>query len=109
VRGTELIVQESGGERRAPITTLGAAAELVGADKLPEDLLLDSEPLAIEAEAAAFLGDWYGFAASVLEELRAQAGEALEPSRTYRELVAAEDQREEAVAFFRARLTALTG
>ena len=31
--------------------------------------------------AAAFLGDWYGFAASVLEELRASAGRDADPSR----------------------------
>ena len=31
--------------------------------------------------ASAALGDWYGFAASVLEELRADAGPDLEPSR----------------------------
>jgi hypothetical protein len=30
------------------------------------------EPLDVDPDASAFLGDWYGFAASVLEELRAQ-------------------------------------
>jgi hypothetical protein len=40
-----------------------------------------SERLEVDAAASAFIGDWYGFAASVLEELRAQAGERAEPSR----------------------------
>ena len=35
----------------------------------------------VDPDASAALGDWYGFAASVLEELRAEAGANLEPSR----------------------------
>src|SRR3954465_5298328 len=35
----------------------------------------------VSVEAAAALADWYGFMASVLEELRAQAGPELEASR----------------------------
>ena len=31
--------------------------------------------------AATFLSDWYGFASSVLEELRAEAPESADPSR----------------------------
>ena len=37
-------------------------------------------PLPVDPEAAAFLGDWYGFAYSVLEELRSDA-ESVEASR----------------------------
>jgi hypothetical protein len=37
--------------------------------------------LEVDAEAAAAIGDWFGFAASVLEELRAEAGPEREPSR----------------------------
>jgi hypothetical protein len=82
VAGTELIVQEGADERRDPITTLRAAGELVGADLLPADLELDGDaPLAVDPGAAGFLGDWYGFAYSVLEELRAGADPALEPGR----------------------------
>ncbi len=55
------------------ITTLAAAADHVGCDLLPDDVQLDREPLDVDPAAAAFLGDWYGFAASVLEELRASA------------------------------------
>lgn len=40
-----------------------------------------SERLEVDAAASAFIGDWYGFAASVLEELRVEAGDAVEPSR----------------------------
>lgn len=73
VAGAELIVDEHGDERRASITTLDAAAELVGRDALPGDVQLGSDPLRVDPVAAAFLGDWYGFGASVLEELRAGA------------------------------------
>jgi hypothetical protein len=81
VAGTELIVHEAGAERRAPITTLDAAADHVGRGALPDDVELGSDALEVDPGAAAFLGEWYGFAASVLEELRAGAGEELEPSR----------------------------
>ncbi len=81
VEGTELIVQEGERDRRGEITTLRAAGELVGAQLLPDGLELDDAPLAVDADAARFLGDWYGFAYSVLEELRAAADPALDPSR----------------------------
>jgi hypothetical protein len=35
----------------------------------------------VDAAAGTAIGDWFGFGASVLEELRARAGEGLEPSR----------------------------
>jgi hypothetical protein len=38
-------------------------------------------PLDVDAGASSFLGDWYGFAASVLEELRATDGADHDPSR----------------------------
>jgi hypothetical protein len=81
VEGEELIVHEAGRERRSPITTLQAAADHIGHDALPDDLELDQEPLALDRDAARLLGDWYGFAASVLEQLRAGAPEAANPSR----------------------------
>jgi hypothetical protein len=77
----QLIVEQQGRERRAPITTLDAAAEHVGREALPDDVQLGPEPLEVDHAASAFLGDWYGFAASVLEELRAEAGEDADPSR----------------------------
>jgi hypothetical protein len=81
VAGTELVVQEGEEERRAAITTLKAAGELVGAHLLPPGLELDDAPLHVDPAAARFLADWYGLATWVLEELRTGAGAALDPSR----------------------------
>jgi hypothetical protein len=81
VAGAELIVHEAGTERRTAITTLDAAADHIGRDALPDDVELGGETLDVDPAAAAFLGDWFGFAASVLEELRAEVGDALVPSR----------------------------
>lgn len=70
-----LIVQEGATVRRAPITTLRAARELVeGTAAGPE------EELHVDVAAARCLGELYGFASSVLEELRFGAHD-LEPSR----------------------------
>jgi hypothetical protein len=80
VQGTKLIVDQDGQLRRTEITTLAAAAEHLGTGLLPRDRELDSAPLELDEAAAAFLGDWYGFAASVLEELRAESA-AHDPSR----------------------------
>jgi hypothetical protein len=81
VAGTDLIVDQVDVELGAPITTLAAAAEHVGEDLLPDDVAVDDARLPVDAAASAFLGDWYGFAASVLEELRASAGADTHPSR----------------------------
>jgi hypothetical protein len=70
-----LIVQDRATVRQAPITTLRAARELVeGAAAGPE------EPLHVDVAAARWLGELFGFASSVLEELRFGARD-LEPSR----------------------------
>ncbi len=62
------IVRQRGDQADAQaITTLREAAEFVLGESAGEQ----DEELAVDAEAAAFLGDWYGFAYSVLEELRA--------------------------------------
>jgi hypothetical protein len=81
VEGAALIVQSGDEQRRAPITTLAAAAEHVGGDVLPGDVEFDDTSLEVDLAAAAFLGEWYGFAASVLEELRAEAPAAAGASR----------------------------
>jgi hypothetical protein len=81
VERDQLVVQRPGMVLRAPITTLDAAADHVGRNLLPDDVQLGAAPLEVDATASAFLGEWYGFAASVLEELRAEAGEAVDPSR----------------------------
>ena len=79
VQGTDLIVQQGEAERSAPITTLAAAASHLGNEI--GVAAGDDSPLQVDPGAAAFLGDWYGFAASVLEELRASAGRDADPSR----------------------------
>ncbi len=80
VRGAELIVQEREHERAAPIDTLASAAAHVGAELLPGGAG-DDRPLAIDPAASAFLGDWFGFATSVLEQLRATVPDDEDPSR----------------------------
>src|SRR6266545_342987 len=81
VAGAGLVRQRGPAAEAAEITTLNAAAELVldgppdlaWAEKfdVPAAGGLD-ERLAVDPGAAAFLGDWFGFAWSVLEELRAE-------------------------------------
>ncbi|HEV2311422.1 MAG TPA: hypothetical protein VGU73_12945 [Acidimicrobiia bacterium] len=76
---TELVVTADG-DTRVPITTLRAAHEVVGLpleartglyeETTPDD---PDAPLTVTADVAARLAAWYGFAASVLEELRAGA------------------------------------
>ena len=67
-------------ERRVPADTLGVAAAAVRLDPQgatgvyePATPAEPDAPLPIDVEAAARLGDWFGFGASVLEELRAAA------------------------------------
>jgi hypothetical protein len=89
VVGTHLVRQRAGAAVAEPIGTLAAAAALVldgppdvaSAEQfdVPPPGDLDDE-LRIDDEAAAFLGDWYGFAYSVLEELRADPV-SIDPSR----------------------------
>jgi hypothetical protein len=80
VEGDELVVTEAGEERRGPIESLASCARLAGA-LMPEGAEPSEDPLAVDPAAAAALGDWFGFSASVLEELRAGAGARHEPSR----------------------------
>ncbi len=75
VEGSELVVDAAGDERRAALTTVGEAAAAIGFD------LADPARLEIDATASRFIGDWFGFTTSVLEQLRAEAPEEWEPSR----------------------------
>ena len=89
VEGTELVRQVAGNQESRPISSLSRAAAFVldgapdaawaeGFDVPP---LGDTEgDLAVDPQAAAFLADWFGFAWSVLEELRVQP-ESTEASR----------------------------
>ncbi len=79
VIGDQLIVQEGERERSARITTLAAMAEHVGPELLGKPPT-DTTPLHVDPEASTFMGAWYAFGASVLEELRSGVGDELEPS-----------------------------
>jgi hypothetical protein len=70
-----------------PLTTVRAAADALGIQTgAPTDVYTPTTPLEPDAPllvvgaAARFLADWFGFAASVLEALRADAGN-LSPAR----------------------------
>jgi len=69
VDGVELVVRENGEERRGPITTLRAAAELVGPTLLPGDTELGDDPLEIDAAAADALAASYAVGELALERL----------------------------------------
>lgn len=80
VVGERLVVQTRERERDAPITTLAEMGRHVGAELLPQAPAEES-PLGVDPGASAFLANWFGFGASVLEELRASVGDEPEPSR----------------------------
>jgi hypothetical protein len=86
---TNVVRQRSGASAAERITTLARAAAFVldgppdteWAEQFDVPAVgdIDTE-LPVDPEAAAFLGDWYGFAYSVLEELRAEP-ESIDTSR----------------------------
>ena len=89
VDGPILVRQQGATASSAPITSLNEAAAFVldGPPDAGWAARLDAPPpgdpdeqLPVEAAASEFLGDWYGFAWSVLEELRAEAA-SVDPSR----------------------------
>lgn len=79
VDGTELVHAEGVTERRAPLSSLTAAAEVV-TELLPLGVDLDDVPLRVDSVAAAALADWYALADAVLARLGAEAGPADAPS-----------------------------
>src|SRR5690606_34810278 len=87
VAGTGLAARDWDGSRPAPLSTLGAAGELVGivpdpADKAQFDVAdmppLD-QPLGVTADAVAVLDAWFMLGSTVLEQLRLDA-EQRQPS-----------------------------
>ena len=74
VEGAELVVDLAGEERRSRLTTIGDAAAAIGFD------LADPTALEVDAPAACFVADWFGFTTSVLEQIRAEAPAESEPS-----------------------------
>jgi hypothetical protein len=79
VEGGLLVIQDRTGVRSGEITSLRSARELVGEKPAGRDVA--SIPLTVDREAAEALGELYGFATSVLEELRYGAARELERSR----------------------------
>lgn len=86
--GNVLVDQHDGDVRTHTPTTINDAAEFLGVEvstvasesDVPE--LGDRDrPLELDADTGAFLGNWYGFAVSVLEELRAETPAEANPSR----------------------------
>jgi hypothetical protein len=78
VEGTEIVDEWSGEERRAPLRSLREAGaqlgDLVDAEELSDDAL------ELDAAAARFLGDWFGFGTLVIAELRARAADGHDAS-----------------------------
>jgi hypothetical protein len=89
IAGTELVRQRGSEASAEPVTSLARAARSIlggppdggWAKKLDVPALGDpDEDLAVGHDGAEFLADWYGFAWSVLEQLRADIA-STEPSR----------------------------
>jgi hypothetical protein len=74
------LVADRGSETRAPLTTVRATADAAGVAVGARTGLYEpttagepDEPLPVDGDSAARLADWFGFGASVLEEMRAAA------------------------------------
>ena len=81
VVGDQLVVQEAGQARAAPITTLREAGEFVSvapgttaAEHDSPDLGDIDRPLEARTAVGDFLGSWFGLATAALEELRFSPG-----------------------------------
>jgi len=80
VDGAEIVVSEDGAERRAALTTIAEAAAFVGEGLFFGGMPHDSEPLGVDPDSAAVLGEYYEFAAGALAALVATVSPADEPS-----------------------------
>jgi hypothetical protein len=79
VDGAELAVTGRSGTRRAPLTTIGAAAEFAGVTPgmppqvyPPATPLAPGEPLMIDPAAAALLAGWYALGAEAMRRFAAE-------------------------------------
>ena len=77
----DLVVESRFRERRAPITTLAAAADLIGFHLTGDETECEAAPLEVDLDSARFIGNFLGFATNVLEQLRADVPPDYEPSR----------------------------
>jgi hypothetical protein len=81
VDGAELVVEARGGAQRHPLVSVRDAAAAIGFDVTGAEEEQAAAPLAVDPGAARFVGDWFGFTTSVLEQVRAEAPDEWEPSR----------------------------
>jgi hypothetical protein len=81
VDGVELVIDMPSGQRRQPLSTVRDAAAAIGFDLVGAEEAQDDAPLEVDVTASRFVGDWFGFVTSVLEQLRAEAPPEWEPSR----------------------------
>jgi hypothetical protein len=81
VEGAQLVVDARGEERRTPLATIRDTAAVIGFDLQGADEQRHDTPLDVDPVAARFVGEWFGFVTSVLEQLRAEAPAEWEPSR----------------------------
>ena len=78
VDGIELVHTREGDERRAPISTLAAAAEFVGVPLgappvyTPATKVLPDASLTVDPDAAGVLAAWFAYAGSLLADLRSR-------------------------------------
>lgn len=79
IEGTDLVVEVDGRVERAPLTTLGAAAALVGIEPGAPTGLYEiatpgdpDAPLALDADAAAALADWFALVDVALRRFGAE-------------------------------------
>jgi hypothetical protein len=81
VEGVDLVVREAGEERRVAISSLAAAAELIGPGLLPDPLEgLSTEALEIDPDSAGALAAAYAVGQAALERLFVAAGEGDVPT-----------------------------
>jgi hypothetical protein len=83
VDGGELVVLEGREERRAALTTLAEAADLVGPELFPDGAPDDTDRLGIDPVAAARLGALYAVAAQALGRFEASLPDGTDVSPTY--------------------------
>jgi hypothetical protein len=76
-----LVIDTQSGQRRFELTTVRDAAAAIGFDLVGADEQTDDAPLEVDRTASCFIGDWFGFTTSVLEQLRAEAPSEWEPAR----------------------------
>jgi hypothetical protein len=81
VAGDALVVQVGERVQHGRLTTLADAAEFIGYDLTRYDLAGADEQLEIDVASSCFVGEWFGFAASVLQQLRAESPHELHSSR----------------------------